>query len=76
MLISQFANKFYGVGNWFVDCFQRTIPDHFHWHIRRIDFDAHIPVFRTFGPSLSHADFVKKRGNLKNALIFNGLTNI
>jgi hypothetical protein len=40
---------YYGMGNWFIDCMQRTIPDHFHWHIRRIDFDSHIPLFRVFG---------------------------
>ena len=48
-MVTNFANQYYGLGNWFIDCFQRTIPDHFHWHIRRIDFDSHIPLFRVFG---------------------------
>ena len=49
MMATSFGNMFYGVGNWFIDCMQRTIPDHFHWHIRRIDYDSHIPLFRVFG---------------------------
>lgn len=52
LMISTFADKFYGPGNWFIDAMQRTIKTHWHWHIRKIDFDAHIPVFRTYGPSL------------------------
>ena len=50
MIASQFGNQFYGMGNWYVDTMQRTIPDHFHLHIRRVDYDSHIPLFRTFDP--------------------------
>ena len=38
------------MGNWYIDTMQRTIPDHFHLHIRRVDYDSHIPMFRTFDP--------------------------
>ena len=31
---------------------KRTFGDHFHWHIRKIDYDAHIPLFRTFGETV------------------------
>ena len=50
MISSQFGNQFYGMGNWYIDTMQRTIPDHFHLHIRRVDYDSHIPMFRTFDP--------------------------
>lgn len=48
MIATNFGNQYYGVGNWQADFMQRTIPDHFHMHIRRIDYDSHIPLFRTF----------------------------
>ena len=45
---------------------QRSIPDHFHWHIRRVDFDAHIPMFRIFGV----------KPIKENQLIAHGITSI
>jgi len=49
MIANNFGNQFYGPGNWFIDPAQRTVPDHFHWHIRRVDFDIHMPFWRAFG---------------------------
>ena len=48
MIATNFGNQYYGLGNWWADCIQRTIPDHFHLHLRRVDYDSHIPLFRIF----------------------------
>ena len=49
MIATNFGNQFYGVGNWFIDTNQRSIPDHFHWHIRKIDPKQSFPIIKVFG---------------------------
>ena len=44
-ICSKLGNHFYGLNNWFIDPRPTISQNHFHWHIRRVDFDGHIPVF-------------------------------
>ena len=34
---------------WYIDSNQRTIPDHFHWHIRPLNTSQPFQIIRTFG---------------------------
>ena len=34
------ADEKYGVGNYYIDKVQRSIPDHLHWHARPYDYLA------------------------------------
>eukprot|EP00347_Sterkiella_histriomuscorum_P017530 403348987 len=36
-ICEQVGNDFYGTNQWFIEGKQRTIGDHFHWHIRSVN---------------------------------------
>lgn len=48
-LCEDVGNDYFGQGRWFIEGKQRRIPDHFHWHVRKLEVVNDILAVRLLG---------------------------